>query len=104
MKPFSCLIIFFLLSQFSFGTANIDSLQSALQTTSQDTLKVKTLIALWEATAYSNMDEAIKYAHEALDLSLKSNYARGLAESYHRIAITFNNQGEFDSATIYYNK
>lgn len=104
MKPFSFLIIFLILSKFTFGTTNIDSLKTALQTTTHDTLKVKTLIALWEATAYSNMDEAMHYSHEALNLSLKSNDTRGLAESYHRIAITFNNQGAYDSATFYYNK
>lgn len=97
-------VLFAIICVFASGQNLVDSLQKELDITTEDTLKVNQLIRLWEATAYSDKDQAQKYADEALRLSLKSNYKRGLAESYQRIAVLFNNYDEPDSAEFYYNK
>ncbi|MEZ5198218.1 MAG: tetratricopeptide repeat protein [Bacteroidales bacterium] len=104
MKQIAPVLLFLFLLQVSFGKSSIDSLQAVLEKTSEDTSRVKTLIALWEATAYSDMESAWKAAYDAKQLSEKLNYPRGLAESCHRIGILHYNHGVWDSAIIYYSR
>lgn len=99
------IVLLLILFQTSFAIINVDSLKNQLRLASEDTLKVQTLIRLWEATAYTTTTgEADEYAWEALRLSQKLNYKEGIAEAYHRIAIIYNNSGEIDSSEFYYNK
>lgn len=90
---------------FSFADRfNTDSLKTELAKTSVDTAKVRLYIYLWESTAYSNPDEAQTYAIEALSISRKINYKKGLADAYQRIASGFTTKSVTDSASYYYNK
>jgi len=104
MRFISIIFIFLLSFHSSIVKSNVDSLKTELQNSKQDTIKVKLLIQLWEATAYSDMEEAAEYSEKALKLSRKLSYRRGEVESLHRIAVLYNNMGNYDSAVIYYQK
>lgn len=102
----SSLIFIGLVFSFYFMQAQsrIDSLVHELEVSETDSLKVKTLIQLWEATAYTDNKKAAGYSKQALDLSKQSGYERGIAESWLRIAIQFNNAGKIDSTAFYYTR
>ena len=76
-------ILYFILGAVSQSDAQqnkIDSLLSVLKTTKQDTNKVNTLLLLgWEFIGtYEGDGEAMKYNSQALDLSLKLKYKKGI--------------------------
>ncbi|MEP7372394.1 MAG: tetratricopeptide repeat protein [Chitinophagaceae bacterium] len=65
------------------NTGPVDSLKKALQTqTAADTNRVWLLIKLTNSTFTSTPDEAMKYADEALQLSEKIPWKKGIALSY----------------------
>ncbi|MEP6950790.1 MAG: tetratricopeptide repeat protein [Ginsengibacter sp.] len=78
---FICIISLNSISQSNTGPA--DSLKKALQThTTEDTNRVWLLVKLTNATFTSTPDEAAKYADEALALSEKIKWKKGIALSY----------------------
>ena len=86
MKLFIC--FFFICTTSSKGisqsnTGPADSLKKELQTqTAEDTNRVWLLIKLTNATFTSTPDEAMKHADEALVLSEKIHWKKGIALSY----------------------
>jgi tetratricopeptide (TPR) repeat protein len=86
------------------GQNGIDSLKAELEKATVDTAKVRTLILLWETTAYTTPKEAKAYAMEALRISRKIGFKRGEAEALQRIAGGFSVRNLNDSAHLYYNE
>ena len=91
----------FVLYSFVLNGQNnaIDSLKRVLQTQKEDTNKVNTLIALGTAlNRISDLDNALKYAIQALALSERISFQRGQAKAYNRIASVHQTKGNYAEA------
>jgi signal transduction histidine kinase len=73
----------------------IDSLKQLLENITEDTSRVKNLIQLSGAYAYSKNDSSLTLAREALALAKKINFKRGEVHSILRIATVFNQLGNY---------
>jgi len=98
------LILFVLFPIFIFGESRVDSLKNELSNAGDDSTRVHLLILMWESTAYSDPNEARQYALKALEISKKSNYTRGVADAWQRIAAGYSIKTISDSARYYYDK
>lgn len=87
-----------------FSQTEVDSLKTAFKNAPDDSSRVRNLILLWEATAWSNPDEAKGYASEALKIAEHTGDKRGMAEAYQRLAAGYTVRNISDSAEYYYNK
>ncbi len=106
MKKILCFLLSFPVTGFSQSANNeiIDSLETKLKTSKEDTLKVLTLDELsWTCVSVST-EKALKYGFAGLSLAQKLRYKRGIARIFSDIAAIHNSTGSFDSAITYYEK
>lgn len=92
----------------------VDSLDGLLQQYNQehrnrslslaDTVKVILLSDLYYYTVNYEQDKAFNYATEALHISKKIRYKRGIADSYSNLARIYNAMANFDLAVDHLNK
>jgi len=80
----------------------IDSLEKRLLTQQPDTNKINTLQELCKRHLFSDSKKALIYGNQALNLSEKLDFKRGIAKALHNIGIVYYNTGNFDSALIYF--
>jgi adenylate cyclase len=80
--------------------AAIDSLKHVLATTSNDTIKVNTLIELSSAQRDVNLDEAIQSGNEARLLASQVGYQKGLAYAHKAIAMGYFFQANYKEAAL----
>jgi tetratricopeptide (TPR) repeat protein len=85
------------------GQSKMDSLQAEFVKSANDSVKAHLLMVMWENTAYSEPEKAGSYALQALDISKKAGYKRGMADAWQRIASGFTVRSMSDSAVFYYN-
>ena len=78
-----------------------DSLLAVLKTQGEDTLKVKTLINLSFHYSLNDAPRSLTYAQQALDLSERLRWKRGVALAYFRISAAYDNLGQFAKALEY---
>ena len=82
----------------------IDSLLNELKTI-QDTGRANTLNNLsWEYKKAHDFNKAKKYCSQALALSQKLKFSRGIARSYSNRGSIYEELSDFDSALIYHFK
>lgn len=86
----------------SQNNKRIDSLKQAYSTQLNDSIKVKTISALYNAFLYKDIEIAKKYAQEELALSKEINFEKGIASSLYHLGVYYNNIDKIDSAKIYY--
>lgn len=79
----------------------IDSLLNLLHTSNQDTNKVAILNLLAGTLEFSYPDSALNFVYEALELSQKLLYKKGIADSYYTLSFTYGRMGDFDKAMQY---
>ena len=90
------LIVSLFFSQLCVGqTSNLDSLKTLLETAVEDTNKVNTLIAICQQEYRQTPVDAVFYGHEALDLSEKLNYQKGMALANKFIGLGYYFQGDY---------
>jgi tetratricopeptide (TPR) repeat protein len=83
----------------------MDSLKSVLYTQSNDTNKVITLNAIsWDYFVVSELDSCYLYATEAMELSEKLDYQKGIARAHTRFGAIYFNKGNFYEALISFSK
>ena len=108
MKPyFSVLILFFCLNIpqcLAQDQRMIDSLLNSLANHQEDSLKVKTLSALFNLYLYNDQEKAKAYAHQELMVSRKIGFNKGVALSLYQLGIVHGNLDQIDSGRIYYKK
>jgi tetratricopeptide (TPR) repeat protein len=80
-----------------------DSLYNVLDTARAE-VRVNTLNELSKTLINSDPQKALDHTREALDLSIKLNYKRGIASCYNNLGVLYKNQGIFDKALDYYIK
>lgn len=102
MKPKFYIWLFFVLFLMGLGkwsiggeNAEIDSLLVQLSNSNEDTSKVNVLIKLADKTSWSDINSSQEYAKQALALSQKLNYLKGLAYSKFLLSKVFADY-EFD--------
>jgi serine phosphatase RsbU (regulator of sigma subunit) len=99
----------FLFYSLSFAAQNnkIDSLQTVLKaTTNNDTLKANILgqIARVYLYDFNNVEKMKQYATQAIQLSQKTNFKKGLATGYLYYGVYYNNMANYKYAMTYYLK
>ncbi len=87
-KCLSLILLVQITSTWSQSSKKIDSLLSIYSAQKEDTLKVKTLISLWDLTINNNPETAEKYAHETITLAKKIKFHSGLAKGYQNLGIS----------------
>lgn len=69
-----------------------------------DTTLVQTLIDSSYEYSYSDPNHAIEFANEALELSNKINFKKGIAGAHRELGYAFSTKGEFQDALDHFNK
>ncbi|PCH99178.1 MAG: hypothetical protein COB85_00525 [Bacteroidetes bacterium] len=82
----------------------IDSLESSLLQSNEDSNKVSIQFQLYSFYKRSNLDKALDNANESLQLSRKLNYKKGIAKSLGNIGSIKYKQGLFAEALSYYHQ
>ncbi len=82
------------------GAQLIDSLQTAVAKTQQDTNRVIIYNKIALANYGISITEGVKYAGMALELSKQLNYKRGMATAFNNIGIIYNYRCVYDSGVI----
>jgi two-component system NtrC family sensor kinase len=111
-KIFITLPLLFLLAPFHFlciaqkqGQEKIDSLMNVLKGAKEDTLKVNTLIAVSlekiNAGEYKGSEE---YANQALALSEKMSFLKGVSLSYNQVGLFHHYSGDYPIALEYFQR
>ena len=85
-------------------TALIDSLTDELAVAGEDTFKVEILLRLFSPTVINDPQQAYDYADEALRLSEKLSFDKGIASAYQRKGIFWAYRGNFPKAKENYKK
>lgn len=70
----------------------------------KDSAKIELLNTQSIELVYNQPKEALKKAQQALELSSKIKFTRGIASSFGRIGIYYDVIGQYDSAILYYKK
>ena len=91
---------FYILNSFCFAqNKNIDSLLILLKTDKLDTVKVNHLLQLIrECEMTGSFENGLNYGREALELSLKLNFKKGIAKADNSIGNIYLNQGKYFEA------
>ncbi len=101
---FVSLVLVLASSCFSFaqkqGALLIDSLQTVVAKTKQDSNRVIIYNKIALANYGISVDEGVKYADLAMELSRKLNYKRGLATAFNNIGIIYNYRYVYDSGMM----
>jgi len=96
-------ILFFSTICLSQSNNKIDSLENELQK-SVDTTKVNVLNSLASEYRKKSPIKALEYSSQALALSGKINFKKGIGNAYGSMANVYFVQGNFDKALKFYNK
>ncbi|WP_222984241.1 tetratricopeptide repeat protein [Flagellimonas meishanensis] len=102
LNGFLFLTIVLSTSLYGQNQDKIDSLTSAYKKQKEDTLKVQTIKALFNAYLYSDPEVAKKFAQEQLALSRKIGFEKGVASGLYNLGVYHSNLDNIDSSRIYY--
>jgi two-component system NarL family sensor kinase len=104
MKRLIKLLIFAPTIGFAQQRNPVDSLKALLINAKADTVRVKLLNSLADKLAQDRAKEGFKYTEEAIALSKKLNFKKGLGKAYYHHADMFISTNGIDSAQIYLQK
>lgn len=103
MKPLiACFVCLFHLTVGAQDPQYIDSLHSALKKEQPDSSKANTYNRLAEAYRYVDVNKNREYAQKAIKLSRSPIYPHGLSMGYNLLAQSYENEGLFAEAIVYY--
>ena len=92
------LLLFSLTVGFAQQRNPVDSLKALLATAKPDTSRINILNDIAWRLSDNNANEGFKYVREAIVLSTKLNFKKGLAKAYYRRADLFISTNKIDSA------
>jgi tetratricopeptide (TPR) repeat protein len=81
-----------------------DSLQAALKTSKQDTVRANILNALFANCYYTDPDKAMEYGKEMLQLSEQIGFRKGVGTAYNCIGVVYYIKGDYFLALDFYKK
>ncbi|WP_339704851.1 tetratricopeptide repeat protein [uncultured Kriegella sp.] len=107
LKTLLLLLIFILCSHIGFAQygsdqKKIDSLLSVFKSAKKDTNSVYILIDLWRSTINSDVDSAIKYAKEMIELSNTLKYDTGISTGHQRLGIAYSYLSDYSASNREY--
>ena len=82
----------------------IDSLFNVINTSKQDTTKVKAYSSLCDAFSRSNPDTALYFGKSGIKLASETNNKKGLSDCYNKIGNIYEAQSNYPMALDYYQK
>ncbi|MGE9310307.1 ATP-binding protein [Niabella sp. CJ426] len=82
---------------------NTDSLMQIARSAREDSIKIKALLVLSDAYENNDPEKAISYSRQAVTISIKSGYEKGIMSAYRNLAYIFTLQSRYDSL-MHYNK
>lgn len=85
-------------------TSNVERLKELLRVAKNDTTKVNVLNALFKEYFQTDIAKAQIYAEEALTISEKDKYLKGIAESSENLGDVYQKQGAYGKSMDYYSK
>ncbi len=97
---FLCLIN----TAFSQNDPKVDSILNIINTTTNDTTKIKELYGLCWLLRYTDLNKAVEYGEQAINLSKKIQYKPGLAESYKSMGGVYYVNSNYSQSYDYYVK
>ena len=89
-------------SQYGSNQKKIDSLLSVFKSAKKDTNSVYILVDLWRATINSDVDSAIKYAKEMIELSNTLKYDTGISTGHQRLGIAYSYLSDYSASNSEY--
>ncbi len=102
------LFLFFLFQSYLFAFAQnkheIDSLQTVLQSTNDDTSKAVLLISISKEYQGFNSSKAFEFGNKALSLSQNINFKKGIGNSHNNLGDIYWYNNDFASASDHYLK
>ncbi|SMD42843.1 His Kinase A (phospho-acceptor) domain-containing protein [Aquiflexum balticum DSM 16537] len=103
MMPIRIVLVFALsfifISEKSFSqTPRADSLLTVINSSADDSLKVRAYLDLGQEFLSSDISQAIHYLDDAILIALKIDYKKGLADAYNLQGRALANQGNFQDA------
>ncbi|MEX0314865.1 MAG: hypothetical protein AB3N18_11850, partial [Allomuricauda sp.] len=106
MKTKYLILISFLLVNHlnSQDQQKVDSLTKALEVSKDNTSKYNTLNNLWYQYVDNDIDQALKFSQDMIDLGHKSNIDTILTHGFERKAVTYAYMNNFDSSGVYFRK
>lgn len=97
-------LLFLVVPIFSFGQENTDSLHKVLERTKIDTSRSIVLNKLSRAYRNTDYNKSLQYAKDALEISRKANFQKGMSDALTNISMVYYRQHEFDKSLEYLNK
>lgn len=82
----------------------IDSLKKVIETAKGDTTKAKALLRLSEQLYFSNLDTAIQLSRQALQIYIKKNIEKGIANAYNHLGEFHRMKSDNPTALEYHKK
>ncbi|WP_026231702.1 tetratricopeptide repeat protein [Neolewinella persica] len=107
MRRSLSLVLFLLFSVLMTAQdqSRVDSLEKALeQLPPEDTMRLYTLVYLWDATIGSDLNRADAYTRQMIREGLERDDAKLTAAGYQRLGVTCDYAGKSDSAMFFYRK
>ncbi len=105
MKKLSLFLTALLIALANSGQDHlVDSLQTALKTSKQDTVRVNILNALFVNSYYTDPDRAMEYGKEMLRLSEQIGFRKGVGTAYNCIGVVYYIKGDYFLALDFYKK
>lgn len=99
---FTIIFLFLSFGVFAQESKYHDSLVASLNTEQPDSNKVNAYNRLAEYYRYIDVKKNREYALKAVQVSRKGNYAHGLTMGYNLAAQSYENEGLFSEAIVYY--
>jgi signal transduction histidine kinase len=104
MKKLLFVGLYFFLTHASFSQNGADSILVKLKENLADTTRVNHLVNLGKVLIDNNPDTVVLLAKEAVNLSEKQQFDKGLLMAYNLIGNVIQRKGDADSAMFYYKK
>lgn len=101
MNRIAGLLFLFIICHNPFAYCNTDSLLTVVNSNVHDTLKVDAYNKLARQYLNSEPDKALKYAADALSLSAKIFYRKGISQNYVMLGILYKNRGDYARSVDY---
>ena len=105
-KPTTILFLFVLCTYATSAQqlSEVDSLEQALNTATNNTERIDILLQLSKKYRYVDLDKNLQYAQQAKDLAITMHDTASLVQSMNDIGTVYEFQGELDSALSLYNE
>jgi signal transduction histidine kinase len=98
IKTISLTLFSFTASFFASAQNSTDSLENKLRENLNDSLRIRTLVALSKEYQYTDLKKSFEYSEKAVSIAESKNMLWGKAYAYHNIGSFYSISGDFTSS------